>query len=80
MTIDSSVHIQLMVSIHWSKIGSPIPIYLNEGEPSKYSSTIGCTKYNGLNALCQKICCSELLKRIKQRVYSLIKSCIEYDD
>jgi hypothetical protein len=33
MSIDPSVHIQPMVSIHRSKIGSHPPIFLNEGKP-----------------------------------------------
>jgi hypothetical protein len=35
MTIDPSIHFQLMVSIHRSEIDSPINIFLNEREPSK---------------------------------------------
>jgi hypothetical protein len=35
MTIDPSVHFQLMVSIHQSEMDSSITIFLNEREPSK---------------------------------------------
>jgi hypothetical protein len=38
------------------------PYHHFEGEPSKYSSTIGCARNDGLKGLCQNICCCKLLK------------------
>jgi hypothetical protein len=35
MTIDPSVHFQPMVSLHRSKIDSPITIFLNDGESNR---------------------------------------------
>jgi hypothetical protein len=69
MTIDPSVHIQPMVSIHQSKIGSS----------AHFSKWRKLHKYDGLKGLCQKICCSKTVKMKKAEVYSSIKSCIEYN-
>ncbi len=62
------------------KIGSPIPIFLNKGEPSKYSSTIGCTKYDDFKCTVSKDLLQRTVKMNNAEVYSSIKSCIEYDD
>ncbi len=78
MTIHPSVHIQPMVSIHWSKIGSPAH-FSKWRKARKYSPIIGHGKYDGLKGLCQKICCSKTVKMKKAEVYSSIKSCTEYE-
>jgi hypothetical protein len=46
MTIDPSVHIQPMVLIHQSKIGSPAH-FSKWRKARKYSLIIGCAKYDG---------------------------------
>ncbi len=78
MTIDPSVYIQPMVSIHRSKINLSAH-FSNQRKARKYCSIIGHGKYNGLKGLCQKICCTKTVKMKKAEVYSSIKSCIEYE-
>jgi hypothetical protein len=68
MTIDPSVHIQSMVSIHWSKIGSPAH-FSKWRKARKYSSIIGRGKYDGLKGLCQKICCRKTVKMKKKGIF-----------
>jgi hypothetical protein len=72
MTIDPSVHIQPMVSIHRSKIDSHPPIFLNEGKTRKYSSIIGRANYDGLKEL-PKDLLQRTVKKKKTEVYSSIK-------